>query len=214
MSALSSVPQYTFSDAEYRHFFHIRRHSAFDANDAVDDSRTSLYLVSEGMLRAYTNKFLCEQFLNSSVFLCISSSETTDIHDFNKGLFHGIVVYQRFLSSYFNKILDIFHDFDMWDKSFSSFFCSREEVSSSCWISPIASWCILWIVFDRNYTILGYLRSEDAADPFMEHSIQNGYASPEDILRLQSDGLLSARNAENPPRSTGTAMLTAAAITV
>ena len=58
----------------------------FDANDAVDDSRTSLYLVSEGMLRSYTNKFLCEQFLNSSVFLCISSSETTDIHDFNKGL--------------------------------------------------------------------------------------------------------------------------------
>ncbi len=170
----------------------------FDANDAVDDSRTSLYLVSEGMLRSYTNKFLCEQFLNSSVFLCISSSETTDIHDFNKGLSMVLLYTKDSFPLIFNKILDIFHDFDMWDKSFHLSLLQGGslqqllDISHSILVHPM-------IVFDRNYTILGYLRSEDAADPFMEHLIQNGYASPEDISRLQSDGLLSAsENAENP----------------
>ena len=121
----------------------------FDANDAVDDSRTSLYLVSEGMLRSYTNKFLCEQFLNSSVFLCISSSETTDIHDFNKGLSMVLLYTKDSFPLIFNKILDIFHDFDMWDKSFHLSLLQGGslqqllDISHSILVHPM-------IVFDRN----------------------------------------------------------------
>ena len=170
----------------------------FDANDAAYASKKCLYLVSEGMLRSYANKFLCEQFLNTSVFLCISSSETIDIHDFNKNLSMVLLYTKDSFPLIFNKILDIFHDFDTWDKSFHLSLLQGGslqqllDISSSILAHPM-------IVFDRNYTILGYLRCEDAADPFMEQMIQNGYASPEDIARLQSEGLLSAsEDADNP----------------
>ena len=51
----------------------------------------------------------------------------------------------------------------------------------------------------QNYTILGYLRSPDVSDPFMEQMIKTGYATPEDIRKLREDGLISASEHSTNP---------------
>ncbi|MCU6761693.1 Sugar diacid utilization regulator [uncultured Roseburia sp.] len=170
----------------------------FDANETPIENQNFLYLVSEKMLRGYANKFLLEQLMSKCVFLCISSDDDTTILNLNHNLSVILLHTKDSFPLIFNKILNIFREFDEWDKSFHLTLLqggSLQEllnISSSILVHPM-------IVFDRNYTILGYLRSPDVSDPFMEQMIKTGYATPEDIRKLREDGLISAsEHSANP----------------
>ena len=173
----------------------------FDINEPSYSGKNYLYLVTTQMLKSYSSHFLCEQILSSRVFLCICADDSLHAIDFNADLSMVLLYTKECFPVVFNQILTIFHDFDKWDKSFHLALLRGDslqdllDISKDLLVHPM-------IVFDRNYSILGYTRADtdqDVPDPFMEELVGTGYATPEAMSKLQADGLISAsEDAANP----------------
>ncbi len=173
----------------------------FDINEVTNTDKQYLYLVSDKMLRSYASKLLCQQILSSNVFLCICSDESIHASDFNKDLSIVLLYTKDPFPVVFNQFLNIFNEFDSWDTAFHLTLLKGGSlqdllnISQNILVHPI-------IIFDRNYTVLGYLRTDeynDIPDPFLDELISTGYATPRAMAKLQEDGLISAsENAANP----------------
>lgn len=170
----------------------------FVADDIPKDNQRYLYLISEKMLQMYSWQLLCRQFLAKNVFLCIASDKTSHVSDFNNELSMVLLYTNNTLSQVLNKTINIFHDFEGWDKNFHLTLLGGGSlqdllnITSDILIHPL-------IIFDRNYSILGYLRVPGITDSFMEELIRVGYVTPNAMAKLCEDGLIStSENAANP----------------
>ena len=78
----------------------------FDINFTLEDSKRYLYLLSEEMLRTYS-----DQITNSDTFLCVCQNRETHLNEFNHELSLVLLYSNDSFPTVFNKVLTIFHDF-------------------------------------------------------------------------------------------------------
>lgn len=170
----------------------------FDTNDIPDSDKRYLYLVSAQKMISDTTRFLCQQMLGNNVFLCVCHDEKIHLDSFHKDLSIVLLYIGDSFPIVFNRILNIFDRFSMWEKNFHLMLLQQKplqdllDLSRDFLVHPM-------VVLDRNYSLLGYLKQPDTSDPIMENILSAGYVTPETMLRLRQDGLVSpSENAENP----------------
>lgn len=171
----------------------------FDANYIPDSNKQYLYLISEDML-AHSSILLSQQFLSTSVFLCVCRDQQLhpDTNTFQKSLSMILLYTEDSFPIVFNKIMNIFHDFELWDKNFHLALLQQKnlqellDLSRDYLVHPM-------VVLDRNYSLLGYIKTPDSSDPLMEDILDAGYVTPKTMARLRQDGLIStSEHADNP----------------
>lgn len=170
----------------------------FDADFIPTENKRYLYLVSAKTLINDSIGFLCRQILNTSVFLCICQDEKISLDAFHKDLSMVLLYMKDSFPVIFNKILNIFHQFDMWDKNFHLMLLQNKplqellNLSRDYLVYPM-------VILDRNYSLLGYLKQPGISDPLMESILTAGYVTPQTMSQLRHDGFIStSENAENP----------------
>lgn len=170
----------------------------FDVNFIPERDKHYLYLVSAKMLMNDSTVFLCQQILSTSVFLCVCHDEQIHLDVFHKDLSMVLLYMKDSFPIIFNRILNIFDRFSLWEKNFHLMLLQQKplqdllDLSRDFLVHPM-------VVLDRNYSLLGYLRQPDSSDPIMESILSAGYVTPEIMLRLRQEGLISpSENAENP----------------
>lgn len=162
----------------------------FDTNDIPDSDKRYLYLVSAQKMISDTTRFLCQQMLGNNVFLCVCHDEKIHLDSFHKDLSIVLLYIGDSFPIVFNRILNIFDRFSMWEKNFHLMLLQQKplqdllDLSRDFLVHPM-------VVLDRNYSLLGYLKQPDTSDPIMENILSAGYVTPETMLRLRQDGLVS-----------------------
>ena len=170
----------------------------FDQEQLNAEFGDELYLVSDQVLLNALSRTPEDQFPSRCVFLCICQDEKLHTSNFHPNLSMVLLYTDESFPLVFNRILKIFHDFDIWDKNFHLMLIQQKSLqdllnlSKDFLVHPM-------VVLDRNYSILGYLRDPNVSDPIMESILSAGYVTPQIMERLRQDGLIStSEQAENP----------------
>ena len=170
----------------------------FDQEQLNAEFGDELYLVSDQVLLNALSRTPEDQFPSRCVFLCICQDEKLHTSDFHPNLSMVLLYTDESFPLVFNRILKIFHDFDIWDKNFHLMLIQQKSLqdllnlSKDFLVHPM-------VVLDRNYSILGYLRDPNVSDPIMESILSAGYVTPQIMELLRQDGLIStSEQAENP----------------
>lgn len=170
----------------------------FDQEQLSGEYGNELYLVSDQVLLNAVSRTSSQDLPSGCVFLCICQDETLRTSDFSPELSMVLLYTDESFPLVFNRILKIFHDFDIWDKNFHLMLIQQKSLqdllnlSKDFLVHPM-------VVLDRNYSILGYLKTPDVSDPIMESILSAGYVTPQIMERLRQDGLIStSEQAENP----------------
>ena len=170
----------------------------FDQEQLNAEFGDELYLVSDQVLLNTLSRTPENQFPSRCVFLCVCQDEKLHTSDFHPDLSMVLLYTDESFPLVFNRILKIFHDFDIWDKNFHLMLIQQKSLqdllnlSKDFLVHPM-------VVLDRNYSILGYLRNPDVSDPIMESILSAGYVTPQIMERLRQDGLIStSEQTENP----------------
>lgn len=165
----------------------------FHANDDTPCDHTNyLYMISpddlqEAALKSAPGSFLC---------ICPAGAPVMDSLSENISLV--LFFTDESFSSVFNRTLDIFHDFNDWDKDFHLALLNEAplqrllDLSQTYLVHPM-------VVLDRSYSLLGCIQVPGCVDPIMESILSAGYVTPDTMARLRQDGLLStSETGENP----------------
>ena len=158
----------------------------FDINFTLEDSKRYLYLLSEEMLRTYS-----DQITNSDTFLCVCQNRETHLNEFNHELSLVLLYSNDSFPTVFNKVLTIFHDFEVWDTNFHLALLKDRplkellELTNVYIVHPM-------VILDRNFSLLGYVKTPGTDDPIMDDILDAGYVTPDTMTRLRQDGLISA----------------------
>ncbi|MCI6537116.1 MAG: helix-turn-helix domain-containing protein [Lachnospiraceae bacterium] len=170
----------------------------FDQEQFPEKYGTELYLVADQVLLNALHRNPEQKFTSDCVFLCICQDEKLHTTDFQSDLSMVLLYTDESFPLVFNRILNIFHDFDIWDKNFHLMLIQQKSLqdllnlSKDFLVHPM-------VVLDRNYSILGYLKSPEVSDPIMESILSTGYVTPQIMERLRQDGLVStSEQVENP----------------
>lgn len=170
----------------------------FDEEYASHAEKNYLYMISDTTFRSEASLLLGQQILTPCSYLCICRDESTHIEDFHQNLSVILLYTKDSFSSVFNHILNIFHDFNTWDKEFhlallhNASMQTLLNMSSTFLAHPM-------VVLDRNYTLLGHIQIPGVSDPIMDRILADGYVSPQTMNRLRQDGLLStSEKSANP----------------
>ena len=165
----------------------------FDINFTLEDSKRYLYLLSEEMLRTYS-----DQITNSDTFLCVCQNRETHLNEFNHELSLVLLYSNDSFPTVFNKVLTIFHDFEVWDTNFHLALLKDRplkellELTNVYIVHPM-------VILDRNFSLLGYVKTSGTDDPIMDDILDAGYVTPDTMTRLRQDGLIStSEQAANP----------------
>lgn len=170
----------------------------FDKNQLRGERGNELYLVSDQVLLTALDKTADNGPLSKCVFLCICQDEKLHTSNFHPDLSMVLLYTDESFPLVFNRILKIFHDFDIWDKNFHLMLLQQKSLqdllnlSRDFLVHPM-------VVMDRNYSILGYLKNPDMTDPIMESILSAGYVTPQIMERLRQDGLLSTSEYSDNP---------------
>lgn len=173
----------------------------FDMNAMLsvsDEINKELYLVTHEELSQNTNTICAYNFNKNSVFLCICNDEDIHIDRFSDSLSIVLLYTKHSYAEIFNKILTIFHDFEIWDKNFHLTLLRggsmQDLLDLSCNILTHPM-----VVLDSNFSLLGEFRSGEINDVIMNEILNAGYVTPQVMSRLRQDGLIStSETAANP----------------
>ena len=173
----------------------------FDINALLSDTEDpykNLYIVTTKQLSENEDKIHAYNLHVNSTFLCICNDANIHIQDFHNTLSLVLLYTDNSFVEIFNKLLNIFHDFDTWDKNFHLALLRNNTMQELLDLSNhILSHPM--VVLDSNFSLLGYYRTKDVQDPIMENILNSGYVTPQVMTRLRQDGLISAsENADNP----------------
>lgn len=170
----------------------------FDIDYSPEENKKYIYLLSEEMLLTYSSLLLGQQILNTNTFLCVCQNRETHLDTFHQNLSMVLLYSDDSFPNVFNKVLNIFHDFEAWDKNFHLALLQKRplkellDLTRDYLVHPM-------VILDRNFSLLGYVKSPDASDPIMEDILATGYVTPDTMTRLRQDGLIStSENAANP----------------
>lgn len=173
----------------------------FDMNSmvsAIEDSYKNIYIVTPEQLLENADKLHAFQLHKNHTFFCVCSDATCHINDFDSTLSLVLLYTEHSFVEIFNQLLNIFHDFDIWDKNLhlallrNSSMQELLDLSSNILSHPM-------VVLDSNFSLLGYYETPDCHDPIMESILNSGYVTPQVMTKLRQDRLLStSENAENP----------------
>lgn len=173
----------------------------FDMNamlSVVEEPYKNIYIVTPEELFEHADKICAFQLHMNNTFFCVCNDSSLHINDFDSAL--SLVLYDTDKSfvEIFNKLLNIFHDFDVWDKNFhlallrNSTMQELLDLSNHILTHPM-------VVLDSNFSLLGSYTTPDSQDPIMENILSTGYVTPQVMTKLRQDRLLStSENAENP----------------
>lgn len=161
-------------------------------NYAADNYSNYLYIISPDILQEPAFKETPDSFL------CICSEAKPDMNFVSKNISLVLLFTNESFSSVFNRTLDIFHDFNDWDKEFHLSLLNKAplqtllNLSRTYLVHPM-------VVLDRNYSLLGFMKVPGCVDPIMESILSEGYVTPEIMTRLRQDGLIStSETGDNP----------------
>lgn len=173
----------------------------FDLNAMIsvnEDSYKNIYIVTPQQLYEYADKIRAFNLHTRHTFFCVCNDTSCHVKDFHSTLSLILLYTESSFVEIFNKLLNIIHDFDIWDKNFhlallrNSTMQELLDLSSQILSHPM-------IVLDSNFSLLGYYRTPDVQDPIMEYILKAGYVTPQVMARLRQDRLLStSENADNP----------------
>ena len=170
----------------------------FDQTQLAGTYENELYLVADQVLLTALSRTSDQDFQSNCTFLCICQDEKLHVSDFPSGLSMVLLYTDESFPLVFNRILKIFHDFDVWDKNFHLMLIQQKSLqdllnlSRDFLVHPM-------VVLDRNYSILGYLKNPEVSDPIMESILSAGYVTPQIMERLRQNGLIStSEQTENP----------------
>lgn len=164
-------------------------------SDAVDKE---LYLITSEELIKNTDTICAYNFNKSSVFLCTCNDENIHISQFSDSLSMVLLYTTNSYAEIFNKILTIFHDFEIWDKNFHLALLRGGTMQDLLNLS----YNILthpMVILDGNFSLLGEFRTNEIDDAVINEILTAGYVTPQAMTRLRQDGLIStSENVENP----------------
>lgn len=173
----------------------------FDMNamiSAVEDDYKNIYIVTPEQLLENADKLFAFHLHMNSTFFCVCNNASQHINDFDSSLSLVLLYTEHSFVEIFNKLLNIFHDFDLWDKHFhlallrNSTMQELLDLSNHILSHPM-------VVLDSNFSLLGYYNTPDFQDPIMESILTAGYVTPQVMTKLRQDRLLStSENADNP----------------
>lgn len=170
----------------------------FDMDYMPEENKKYIYLLSEEMLHTYSSLLLGQQILRTDAFLCVCQNKETHLDAFHQSLSMVLLYSNDSFPNVFNKVLNIFHDFEAWDKNFHLALLQKRplkellDLTRDYLVHPM-------VILDRNFSLLGYVKASGLSDPIMENILTNGYVTPDTMTRLRQDGLIStSENAANP----------------
>ena len=171
----------------------------FDVDYFQEDERNYLYLISESMLKSHESLLLGQQILSSCTFLCVCGMDKTMTLDIVSPDLPVVLLYaEESFPIVFNKLLNVFHDFEMWDTRFHLALLQQKplqellELTREYLVHPM-------VVLDRSFSLLGYIKVPGITDPIMESILDAGFVTQSTMVRLRQDGLIStSEKAENP----------------
>lgn len=173
----------------------------FDINAMLsfsNDANKELYLVTSEELLKNTDTICAYNFNKSSVFLCTCSDTTIHIDQFSDSLSMVLLYTSNSYAEIFNKILTIFHDFEIWDKNFhltllrGGTMQDLLNLSYNIMTHPM-------VILDGNFSLLGEFRTDEIDDVVIDEILTAGYVTPQAMTRLRQDGLIStSENVANP----------------
>lgn len=173
----------------------------FDINsmlDTLDAPKRELYLITARDLQKKEDSIRAYNFNKSCVFFCMCDNEEIHVDQFSDSLSVILLYTKQSYVEIFNRILTIFHDFESWDKEFhltllrGGSMQDLLDLSKNILTHPM-------LILDNNFSLLGYFSSELIDDETMSEILTAGYVTPQAMLRLRQDGLIStSENAENP----------------
>lgn len=170
----------------------------FDPNALPDSRRRCLYMTTAQDLIDYSAYPIVAQEHSPHVFLCLCPDRAITRSAFSDKL-SVVFLYSRLsFPVVFNQFLSIFDSFEQWNHAFALKLSQNGSMQDLLDISRdfIAH---PMVVFDRNFSVLGYVMNPNEEDPFMDDLIKVGYATPDSMDKLRADGLIStAENAANP----------------
>lgn len=170
----------------------------FDMDYTPEERKKYIYLLSEEMLITYSSLLLGQQILSTDTFLCVCQNKETHLDTFHQSLSMVLLYSDDSFPTVFNKVLNIFHDFEAWDKNFHLALLQNRPLkellalTSDYLVHPM-------VILDRNFSLLGYVKPSETSDPIMDNILSAGYVTPHTMTRLRQDGLIStSENAANP----------------
>lgn len=89
-----------------------------ECNTVLALGKQYLYLMSEDILCSYSSRLFEQQFLTTDTFLCVCQNKDTHPEQFHPGLSLVLLYSDDTFPNVFNKVLTIFHDFEVWDTNF------------------------------------------------------------------------------------------------
>ena len=122
----------------------------FDQEQFPEKYGTELYLVADQVLLNALHRNPEQKFTSDCVFLCICQDEKLHTTDFQSDLSMVLLYTDESFPLVFNRILNIFHDFDIWDKNFHLMLIQQKSLqdllnlSKDFLVHPM-------VVLDRNY---------------------------------------------------------------
>lgn len=169
----------------------------FSRGNTVKAEYKHLYLISEESLSVFAISPLKREEITDCVFLCISQRHTKR----NAGLYALSIVFlyvDEPFEKVFNKVENIFREFDAWSNSFHLGILGQMDLQTLLDLTkPYLAHPM--VVLDRSFSLLGYVRGDESTDPIMESILEEGYVTPATMNRLRQDGLIStSENADNP----------------
>ncbi len=170
----------------------------FDPNSVPDGHRRYLYMTTAEELKAFASYPMASQGHCPHVFVCLCPDKSVSISEFSADLSVVVLYTKLSFPVVFNQFLSVFDAYEQWDRTFQlklSQGGSLQDllnITKSFLSHPM-------VVFDRNFSVLGYAKEPDDDDPFLEELIRTGYATPESMAILRKDGLIStSEDAPNP----------------
>ena len=129
----------------------------FDQTQLAGTYENELYLVADQVLLTALSRTSDQDFQSNCTFLCICQDENSMYQIFHPAFPWFFYIPIESFPLVFNRILKIFHDFDVWDKNFHLMLIQQKSLqdllnlSRDFLVHPM-------VVLDRNYSILGYLK--------------------------------------------------------
>ena len=171
----------------------------FDIDYEPEDNKNYLYLISENMMKTYGTLWMGQQILSTNSFLCVCQADKkTTLADVPSGLAVILLYTEESFPVVFNKMLHVFHGFELWDTQFHLALLEHRplqellELTSDYLVHPM-------VILDRSFSLLGYIKIPGVTDPIMEDILEAGFVRLSTMTRLRQDGLLStSEKAENP----------------
>lgn len=165
----------------------------FSSDSYITNNHSNyLYIISPDILQRPALKE------TQGSFLCICSGAKPDMNFVSKNISLVLLFTNESFSSVFNRTLDIFHDFNNWDKEFHLTLLNKAplqtllNLSQTYLVHPM-------VVLDRNYSLMGFMKVPGCVDPIMEDILSEGYVTPKIMTRLRQDGLIStSETGDNP----------------